>query len=295
MIVFSSSVSDDFVSFDLFPIYASLELSPARRLMMQRLPSQIPAPDDFTVANPSHVAALALLGVFIFPTEKAAVRRAVADEGSFTKLVKDRVTEMRQDIEAVAPLFLRMGLAVSESPEPRTSNKEYSPLGIPRKLLPPSVQAAFDRLDREAAYLKMKLEARMNRCALEYGYGDIGKLLRFVDKVNEVLTGWGLADYPTISKPDRFITYLLSATHATNFYKKALEDLQAHRDVLRRRTAGEIWLFVRSRAGELDDVAFEVEDDELTVICRVGQTMHRERLVDRHVDARTIVSDDVVI
>jgi len=287
------SVSDDFSSFDLFPIYASTQLSQAKRLMVQQLPSQLPDPADFSIANPSHVAALALLGHFIFPADKAGVRRSVADGGSFTKLIEFRVREMRQSFNEEAAMLMCMGLRLSEIPEPRKLKKDDFAFGIPRALLPQHLADALDEFDYQVAYFNAKLEARMNRFAQDYGYGDIGKLLRFVEQVSEVLLSWGFANYDTVSKPDRFIDHLLSATPTSDAQRQAQEDLRIHRAVLRQRTAGEIWLFVRSRASELEGVTFEVETGVVTVVCEEGQTLHRTQLIDRHMDGADMLSSNV--
>lgn len=289
------SASDDFLSLDLFPIYDSTQLSRAKRLMVQRLPGQLPDPADFSIANPSHIAALALLGHFIFPADKAGVRRSVADSGSFTKLMELRVNDMRQSLRAEAGMLMCMGLNLSEIPEPRKSRKDDFALGIPRGLLPKPLADVLVMLDDQVAYFKEKLEARMNRFAQDYGFGDVGKLLRFVDEVSDVLQSWGFPDYGIVTKPDRFIDQMLSTTPTSGAQRRALEDLRTHRAVLRQRTAGEIWLFVRSRASELEGLTFEIENEVVTVVCKEGQTLHRTQLVDRYMDGMDMLSDGMTV
>lgn len=287
----ANPVSDDFSAFGLDEIYLGLSFSPARRFMAERLPGTLPTPSDFSVVDPTHVATLALLGVFLLPPDKGAASRMVSDAGSFTALVSVRVQEIRERFETHSPLLTAMGLKVTSAPEVRKSKQGTDePIGIPRSLLPRGLAEVLDQYDREAAYLKMKREGRMNRLAAEFRHGDIGKLLRFVNEVSEVLIAWGFADYKTLSMPDRFIDHLLSTSDGSESLNKAREDLRAHRAVLRWRTPSEIWLFVRSRAGMLSEISFAAEGDTLTVICNDGTTVHCERLIDRHVDGAEVIA-----
>lgn len=168
----------------------------------------LPSLNDCAELSPSGAVKFAYYGHNQLPENLDAFKQAVADDGFFTTLLKDRQRVLTERVDAQTRTLARNGLSITI-----TDDDHDDPM---LELLPTSYKKAVSALaDDDRAiknigkYLNFSRQKRLEYFANEMGFSSFEETQKFYESLDRHCRDTGFGKYANLCRSSRFVKYRL--------------------------------------------------------------------------------------
>ncbi|CAM3682889.1 hypothetical protein [Polaromonas hydrogenivorans] len=264
-------------------LHACIRHYPNQRKLLKYVDHKPISPSVFDITNPEHVCDAAYFGIPLLPYDEKSFKASVAPGGAFTRIVDARIRDVEVRIQKINSVGLFMGFQIKydrKKPLPMQSLELMRPmLGDFIDLVP--------QFEKDREYVNSGHAARLDHFAHEYRQPNLGAMLAFFRRLDEVAGKRGYGSFAHLCVPTRFMDYLTNA-HAENAgMQEALEKMQVKRDQLKKESPYIIEMFLKSHARSDLPYCVDMRDEELFIEMRYASYS-----VEEYIKSEFISNDD---
>jgi len=168
----------------------------------------LPSLTDCAELSPSGAVRFAYYGHNQMPEDREAFKQAVADDGFFTILLKNRQRVLTKRIEAQKRTLARSGLSVTITDDDHDDPMlELLPAGYKKAV---SAHVDDDRAIKNIGkFLNFSRQQRLEYFANDMGFGSFEEVQKFYEALDRHCRDAGFSNYANLCRSSRFVKYRL--------------------------------------------------------------------------------------